>query len=81
MTVADVLQKAQAFRPGVIFAQQGEGDMAKLTSLDGVANDAAGGRFWIYDIDGKVGDLSFAVKRVNAGQEVHWRYAKILSKE
>lgn len=74
MTVAGVMNAASEFRPGIAFTQQGEGDMALLTSLDGVANDAAIGRFWLYDVDGAAGKVSFAVQRVNAGQRVHWMY-------
>jgi hypothetical protein len=74
MTVADVMQAARDFRPGVRFSQQGEGDMALLTSLDGVTNDAAIGRFWLYDVDGKPGDVSFAIQKVSPGQPVQWTY-------
>jgi hypothetical protein len=74
MTVADVMQAARDFQPGVRFSQQGEGDMALLTSLDGVANDAAIGRFWLYDVNGKPGEVSFAMQKVNAGQRVQWTY-------
>jgi hypothetical protein len=76
MTVADVLEQARDFLPGIEFTQQGEGEMAMLVSLDGVVNDPAIGRFWIYDVDGTPGDVSFAVQRVEKGQRVHWVYSK-----
>jgi hypothetical protein len=76
MTVAGVMQQAREFHPGIQFTQQGEGEMAMLMSLDGVVNDAALGRFWIYEVDGKAGDVSFAVQRVESGQQVRWVYSE-----
>jgi hypothetical protein len=76
MTVAGVMQQAREFHPGIQFTQQGEGEMAMLTSLDGVVNDAGLGRFWIYEVDGKAGDVSFAVQRVEPGQQVRWVYSE-----
>jgi len=81
MTVGDALMMAQDFRPGVTFAQQGEGEMALLTTLDGVANDPAIGRFWMYDVDGKAGDVSFARQPLNPGQKVNWVYTNKLNGE
>jgi hypothetical protein len=74
MTVADVLKQASRFRPGIVFSQQGVGEGAFLTSLDGVTGDAAIGRFWIYEINGKSGEVSFAVQPVAAGDRVLWAF-------
>jgi hypothetical protein len=38
MTVAKLLKLAAEFRPGISYTQQGEGELALLTSLDGVTN-------------------------------------------
>jgi hypothetical protein len=75
MTVGTALRAAKEFRPGVDFTQQGQGAMALLTSLDGVANDSTVGRFWIYDVDGHPGEVSFEKQPVAAGQQVRWKYS------
>jgi len=74
MTVGDLMGAARQFHPGVVFTQQGEGKMALLTSLDGVANGAADGRFWIYEVDGRPGEVSFEVQPLTAGQRTLWAF-------
>ncbi|QDT70878.1 hypothetical protein I41_00310 [Lacipirellula limnantheis] len=76
MTVGDALRLARDFGPGLAFASQGEGKMSFLTSLDGVANQGPGGRCWLYEIDGKPGDVSYEVQPLVAGQRVLWRFAE-----
>jgi hypothetical protein len=75
LTVGAALRAAKELRPGIDFTQQGEGAMALLTSLDGVANDSAVGRFWIYEVDGQAGKVSFEKQSVAAGQHVRWIYS------
>ena len=74
MTVADILERAAAFGPGLTFSQQGSGAGAFLSSVDGVTGDASIGRFWIYEINGKAGDVSFAAQPVAAGDRVLWAF-------
>jgi hypothetical protein len=74
MTVADLLKSATAFRPGLAFSQQGEGAQAFLTSLDGVAGRAEGSRFWLYEVNGEPGKVSFAIQRLAAGDRVLWAF-------
>jgi len=72
MTIGDLLRAARNMAPGVTFTQQGEGKMALLTSIDGVANGAADGRFWLYDVNGRPGEVSFDLHPVAAGDRVLW---------
>jgi hypothetical protein len=74
MTVGDLMRAARQFRPGIAFTQQGEGKMALLTSLDGVANGAADGRFWMYEVDGRQAKVSFEVQPLAAGQRTLWAF-------
>jgi hypothetical protein len=76
MTVGDLLRQAQRFRPSLAFTHQGAGAKAFLTSLEGVANDAGAGRYWLYEIDGRSGDVSFEVAPLAAGQRVLWRFGR-----
>ena len=74
MTVGDAMRLARDFRPGLPFTHQGEGELSFLTSLDGVANQGVGGRFWLYQIDGERADVSYEVKPLRAGQRVLWQF-------
>lgn len=77
MTVGDLLTRAGSARPGVAFTQKGEGKMAFLTSLEGVANEqGASGRYWLYSIDGRHAEVSFAVQPVEAGAAVLWEFRR-----
>jgi hypothetical protein len=74
MTVADVMKLAASFRPGLSYSQQGSGAGAYLTSVDGVTAEASIGRFWIYEINGKSGKVSFAIQPLAAGDRVLWAF-------
>ena len=74
MTVGDALRLARDFGPGLAFTHQGEGELSFLTSLDGVANQGAGGRFWLYQVDGERADVSYEVQPLSAGQRVLWQF-------
>jgi len=72
MTVADLLQG----EPRVSFAVQGSGASAFLTQLGGIANEGAGGRNWVYSVNGKPGDRSFAVYELQPNDHVLWTFAR-----
>jgi hypothetical protein len=74
MTVGDLLRAARDFGPGIAFTQQGQGRMAFLTSLDGVANQPSNGLFWLYEIDGRRAQVSFEVQPLTPGQRVLWAF-------
>jgi hypothetical protein len=76
MTVGDLLRTARDFRPAVQFEQSGTGDGAFLTSLEGVAHEGAGGRFWFYEVDGRFGTVSFDAQQLQAGQRVLWKFRR-----
>ena len=74
MTVGDALRLARDFGPGLAFTHQGDGELSFLTSLDGVANQGVGGRFWLYQVDGERADISYEVQPLTAGQRVLWQF-------
>jgi hypothetical protein len=76
MNVDDLLAAA-ATRNGedvLEFARQGSGASAFLTTLDGVANEGAGGRNWTYQVNGKRADRSFSVFELQPGDKVLWSF-------
>jgi len=74
MSVGDALRLARDFGPSLAFTTQGEGELSFLTSLDGVANQGPGGRFWLYQVDGHRADVSYEVQPLAAGQRVLWQF-------
>jgi hypothetical protein len=70
MTVADLLESAAEFRPGIRYSRQG----ALLTSIDGVSNGSPADRFWLYEVNGQMGKVSFAEQPLAAGDEVLWAF-------
>ena len=76
MTVESLMEEAQHFRPGTNFEQIGEGESGFLSSLDGFANEGAGGRNWNYEVDGRNGQVSFCVQQLAPGSLVLWKFAR-----
>lgn len=74
MTVADVLAAAEAYRPGITYVQQGVGESGFLTSLDGLGNEGAGGRNWLYRVDDRHAHVSFCLEKVEPGMHVLWTF-------
>ncbi len=74
MTLDDLMQMAKQFRPGIRFEQQGTGEMAFLTSLEGLANQGGGGNFWQFQINGIHGQQSFGSQRLAVGDRVLWTF-------
>ncbi|MGI9430273.1 MAG: DUF4430 domain-containing protein [Bythopirellula sp.] len=74
MTVAAVLETAQRFRPGIQFTQVGRGETGFLSALDGLANEGAGGRNWLYRVDGRHAHQSFCLEKLQAGMHVLWSF-------
>ncbi|BBO36556.1 DUF4430 domain-containing protein [Lacipirellula parvula] len=76
MTVGDLMRLAQKFRPGIEFTHTGKEEMSFLTSLDGVANEGADGRFWVYDVGGRKAQVSYEVQPLAAGERVLWVFKR-----
>jgi hypothetical protein len=74
MTVADLLVSAQRFRPGIQFTQIGRGETGFLSALDGLANEGAGGRNWLYRVDGRHAHQSFCLEKLEPGSHVLWSF-------
>ena len=72
MTVADLMNGA----PAVQDRSKGAGESAFLTQINGVANEGAGGRNWLYRVNGEHADRSFAVYKLRPGDHVLWTFAE-----
>lgn len=76
MTVGDALRAARQFPPGVDYEVRGEGAGAMLVSLEGAASEGAGGRYWLYTVDDRPGEVSFEVQPVAPGQRILWEFSR-----
>ena len=74
MTVADLLVAAREFRPGVEFVQVGAGEGGFLQSLDGLSNEGASGRNWLYQVDGQHAHRSFCLETIKTGRHILWKF-------
>jgi hypothetical protein len=75
MTVEDLLGAASHLPKGIQFAQQGSGESALLTEINGVANEGGSARNWTYSVNGQEADRSFAVYKLQPGDHVLWTFA------
>ena len=75
MNVESLMTLAARVSPGFQFEMSGSGEMTMLTSLDGVANGEGNGRYWLYSVNDKPGEVSFAVQPLAAGDRVLWKFS------
>ncbi len=74
MTVLDAMNQAKMHRRGIRFESRGKKDTAFLTQIDDLKNEGANGRNWIYRVGGELGDRSFAIHPLEAGDMVLWTF-------
>lgn len=73
MTVLDLMNQAQ--REGKLeFEYRGSGATVFVNSIQGLANQGAGGHNWIYRVNGKLGDRSIGVAEIVAGDKITWEF-------
>ena len=70
MTVADAMKAAL----GVTVAHKGSGQSTFVTAIDGIENQGADGQNWMYKINGKIADRSFAVYELKPGDRILWTF-------
>ena len=75
MTVLDVTQLAQKHKRGIKIRYRGRRSTAFLQQIDDLKNEGRG-RNWLYLVNGKLGDRSFALFRVQAGDHILWKFGK-----
>ena len=75
MTVENLLASASRLPKGVQFAQQGSGESALLTEINGTANEGGTGRNWTYSVNGQEADRSFAIYQLQPNDHVLWTFS------
>jgi len=76
MTALDAMNAAKAHPRGIEFEYTGSGETALLTQIDGLANEGGKGLNWIFRVNDRLGDRSFAEYRVESGDTLLWRFDK-----
>lgn len=76
MTVLDVLQLAKSHSHGISFTSRGSGETLMVTKLDDLSNQggAASDKNWIFRLNGRLGDESCAIAKVQPGDTVLWKF-------
>lgn len=75
-TVLDVMEYAAKHRHGIRFTFRGKGATAFLESIDDLRNEGGRGRNWIYAVNDKKGEQSFALFILRPGDRVLWKFDK-----
>jgi hypothetical protein len=75
MTILDLMQAAKAHPRGVDFQYRGRGSTAFLFQIDDLKNEGRG-RNWLYRINDKLADRSFAVQTIGANDRVVWEFSQ-----
>ncbi len=73
MTVLSVLEAARAHPHATSFSFRGQGATAFLKEIDGVRNEGAAGRNWIFYVNQEKGKESFGQRKLKASDVVMWR--------
>lgn len=74
MTILDLLKAATKHRRGIRFKYQASGSIALLTSIDDLKNEGGQGKNWIYWVNQKLGERSFAIRSLSIGDHVLWKF-------
>lgn len=75
MTVLNALQAASKHPRGIRFEYRGKGKTAFLNSIDKLKNEGRD-RNWIFRVNGKLGDRSFAIFSVQPMDTILWKFGK-----
>ena len=75
-TVWTVMERAAKHPRGVLLKHQGRGDTLLVLAIADVANEGGGGRNWIYRVNDELGDRSAAIREVQAGDTILWRFER-----
>lgn len=75
MTILDALKAASRHRRGIRFKYRSSGSTAFLTQIDELTNEGQKNN-WIYRVNGKLGDRSFAIYQLKAADAILWRFGR-----
>ena len=74
MTVGDAMKQASRHRRPTTFEVRGRAANSLLRQIDDSANEGGGGRNWIYRVNDRKGETSFAVFRLAPNDVILWKF-------
>jgi hypothetical protein len=76
MTVQQAMEYAGKHKRGIKYDVRGKGATALLWKIDDLKNEGMKGLNWIFRVNKKLGDRSFAVSSIEAGDTILWKFDK-----
>lgn len=74
MTILDAMQAAERHKRGIKYVVHGTGPTTLLTRIDDLKNEGGSGLNWIFRVNKKLGDSSFAVVKLKPGDDILWKF-------
>lgn len=74
MTIAHAMAFAEQHKRGVKLKRRGSGATGFIEAIDDLENRGANGPNWVFRVNGKLGDRSYAVTNVKPGDTVLWKF-------
>jgi hypothetical protein len=74
MTIFDALQQAAEHPRGIKFKSRGKQETALVTEIDALLNGTHD-KYWIFSLNGKEGDRSCALVKVQPGDAILWKFS------
>ena len=74
MTVGDAMAYATAHKRGIKIKARGKGSTAFLEKIDDLQNQGAKGPNWVFRVNGKLGDRSYAITPLKPGDTILWKF-------
>ena len=74
MTILDALKAAQKHQRGIKYHFRGSKSTALLLRIDDLKNEGGRGKNWIYRVNGKLGNRSFATRTLEPDDTVLWKF-------
>ena len=75
-TVSNLLKHVADTNESLKYESRGSGRTFFLTEINGQKNEGAGGRNWIYTVNGKLGNKSAGLFEIKAGDEIEWNFKR-----
>ncbi len=74
MTILEAMEYARQHPRGIRFEYRGQGSIALLVQIDDLQNGGDQGLNWIFRVNGKMGDKSFAISEIQPGDTILWKF-------
>jgi hypothetical protein len=75
MTAKDAMDSAARHPRGIAYQKKGSGELAMLTAIDDLANQAgSAGKNWLFRVNGELATKSFDAYELSPGDVILWKF-------